>query len=129
MTRAHIYGRTNETTLRWGVGGVLLQGRVLLGLNFYRAYLPCLLLICFRWLVEVWILSGSHYLHVAHIFWDVCLKLWSFAPLFLFSLPFLGAFFSWSLAGFHQTAYSLLMWCYIISGFLLWTFWAILIHP
>ncbi len=36
------------------------------------------------------------------LFWAVCFA-WTLvlAPLFLFSLPFLGAFFLWSLVGFH----------------------------
>jgi hypothetical protein len=40
-------------------GKLLLQGKVLLGLEFYWAYLPILWLICFMQLLEVSILSGS----------------------------------------------------------------------
>ncbi len=44
----------------------------------------------------------SPFLLVAHVFWPVCLPgLWSL-PLVAFPLPFLGAFFLQSLAGFHH---------------------------
>ncbi len=68
----------------------LLQGRVLLGLEFYRVYFPFLQVLMFPCLL------------VGCLFWALCLpRLWSL-PLVPFSLPFLDAFFLCSLAGFHD---------------------------
>jgi hypothetical protein len=40
--------------------GLFLHRRVFIGLEFYQVYLPFLQLICFKPLVEVSVLSGSH---------------------------------------------------------------------
>ncbi len=87
---AHLIVITLRSPPSWGK--LLLQGKVFLGLEFYRVYFPFLLLIFFKRLVEVWILNGFltslWFAFLDYLFaWTLLL-----APYFFFS-PFLGCFF------------------------------------
>jgi len=71
-------------------GGLLLQGRVLLGLEFYLVYLPFLLVHMLQATGGGFGTSWFPYLLLACLFWAVCLPGLGPCPFVCFSLPFFG---------------------------------------